>query len=77
MIPQVTDKTNVYFSGEGFAALPATRVIIDGADCMMTVWKPTEEELIEIAGGGCIAMIVLGTAHPPVILTTQKMVEID
>lgn len=33
---------------------------------MVSVWKPDAEELAALNAGGCVALTVLGTDHPPV-----------
>lgn len=43
----------------------------DGVNAMTSVWEPTPHELRELLNGGAVRLTILGTAHPPVMLTTQ------
>lgn len=49
-------------------ALPITRISIDGQAGMVSFWRPTPEELAQLAAGGLVSLCVLGGAHPPVSL---------
>ena len=48
---------------------------ISGVNHMTSVWEPTPTELADLAGGGAVRLTILGTAHPPVMLTTQPAPE--
>lgn len=39
---------------------------------MVSVWEPTPAELEMLNRGGAVQLIILGTAWPPVMLTTQE-----
>lgn len=45
--------------------------VVDGIPHMTSVWEPTPRELAELNAGGAVRLIIQGTKHPPVILTTQ------
>lgn len=40
--------------------------------CMITAWEPTPAEREAIANGGLVYLTILGTSHPPVMLTTEE-----
>lgn len=44
---------------------------VDGVNQMTSVWEPSPAELRTLTEGGAIRLTILGTAHPPVILTVQ------
>ena len=48
---------------------------IDGVNHMTSVWEPTPKELAELAAGGSVRLTILGSGHPPVMLTTQPAPE--
>ncbi|MEM6477825.1 MAG: hypothetical protein AAF647_02140 [Pseudomonadota bacterium] len=48
------------------AICPAT-----GAPMMVSLWEPTPAELRELMTGGAVRLIIYGTAHPPVSLSTK------
>ncbi len=81
MIPVLAPGTNYVLKGEGYSDLPAQRchaVVTDWRTAeeggvlpaVRTVWRPSDDERRRIAEGADIEMIVLGTAHPPVLLKT-------
>lgn len=41
-------------------------------ECMVSVWYPSPEELRALQAGGYVALIVLGTVHPPVRVDVLK-----
>ena len=43
---------------------------------MISVWKPTEEEIEALKNGAHIALTILGEVHPPVRLHVQKYQEL-
>lgn len=50
------------------SALSITRVTYDGINAVMSYWKPTAEELAMLNAGGSVALSVIGTSMPPVML---------
>ena len=48
---------------------------IDGTNHMTSVWEPTPKELEDLASGGAVRLTILGTGHPPVMVTTQPAPE--
>ena len=44
---------------------------IAGTNHMTSVWEPAPNELADLAKGGAVRLTILGTTHPPVMITTQ------
>lgn len=44
---------------------------IEGQNHMTSVWEPTPNELAMLNAGGAVRLTILGTGHPPVMLTAQ------
>jgi hypothetical protein len=38
---------------------------------MTSVWEPTPKELAMLQEGGAVRLSIIGTLHPPVMITTQ------
>ena len=38
---------------------------------MSSAWQPNEEDLRRLNDGGYIVLSILGTAHPPVLISTE------
>ena len=41
--------------------------------CMRSAWKPTKHELALLLDGGYVELSVLGTSHPPVMLSVESV----
>lgn len=53
------------------SALPVTRTECDGIPAVVSYWRPTENELAILAAGGSIALWVIGSTMPPVMLAVD------
>lgn len=53
------------------SALPITRTQCDGIPALVSYWKPSENELAILAGGGSIALWVIDSTMPPVMLAVD------
>lgn len=53
------------------SALPITRTECDGHPAVVSYWKPSDNELGILAGGGSIALWVIGSTMPPVMLAVD------
>lgn len=42
-----------------------------GVNGMTSLWEPTPKELETLNAGGAVRLTILGTVHPPVLITTQ------
>lgn len=54
-----------------FSNLDIMDALVDGNNCMFSVWEPSEEELRLLNEGGKIQLGVMGTVMPPVMLLVQ------
>ncbi|TFZ81637.1 hypothetical protein [Candidatus Macondimonas diazotrophica] len=43
-----------------------------GADCVVSVWTPTREELAEINATGRVYLMIMGQTHAPVFVAGCK-----
>lgn len=50
------------------------RASMEGAPVMLTYWEPTAEEIARIVGGEKIVLIMWGTVHTPVAMSTESQV---
>jgi hypothetical protein len=58
---------------QGYFGLSVTDTHMDdGTPVMMTSWQPTPKEAAAIADGAPIYLWVVGSAHPPVMLTVGE-----
>lgn len=49
---------------------------VGGVNHMTSLWEPTPKELAMLQAGGAVRLTILGTGHPPVMLTTQPAPEL-
>lgn len=52
-------------------ALPITRTECEGIPAVVSYWKPSENELAILVAGGSIALWVIGSTMPPVMLVVD------
>ena len=78
IIKSIEGATRVLGQSQGYLGLPVRDIILpDGTPCMQTAWELTPEELIQVQAGAPIILHVLGTGHPPVIMSVGKLPESD
>ncbi|WP_306150707.1 hypothetical protein [Roseovarius sp. MMSF_3281] len=58
-------------SQDEYHALAIRDEKINGQNYMISVWELTPREIEDLKSGGTVQLMVLGTAHPPVMLCTQ------
>jgi hypothetical protein len=74
-IGRIQGATRELGKGQGYIGLPLRDVIINctvggpSTPAMETAWLPTPDEIAAIVAGAPIILRVIGTAHPPVMLT--------
>lgn len=74
-IGRIEGATRVLGKQQGYLGLPVRDETIDDAvngpntRAMVTAWLPTPAELTALNAGAAIHLRVLGTAHPPVMLS--------
>lgn len=55
-----------------YYALGIRDEVIYGIPQMTSVWEPTPKELEMLNRGGAVRLVICGTVHPPVMLSTQE-----
>jgi hypothetical protein len=70
MIPKrVEGATRVLGKSQGFLGLPIRDAVMEGVDpVMISAWEPTNDELIALARGASVYLMIVGSLHPPVRL---------
>ena len=74
-IGRIEGATRVLGQSQGYLGLPLRDVVVnstvDGPQtpAMETAWLPTPDEIVAIVAGAPVILCVLGTAHPPVMLS--------
>jgi hypothetical protein len=53
------------------STLSITRLEVDGLDAMVSFWRPTNEELQQLASGGLVSLWIFGAAHPVISVGVQ------
>ncbi len=73
MIPlRISNATRVLAETQDeYLCLAIRDEVIDGVNYMTSLWEPSPAELAMLAGGGHVRLTILGSGHPPVMLTTQ------
>lgn len=54
---------------QGYLGLPLRDEVIDGIHHMTSSWQPTPAELQALVDGAPIYVTLLGTAHPPIMVS--------
>ncbi len=44
---------------------------LGGVNGMTSLWEPTPKELAMLNAGGAVRLTILGTQHPPILITSQ------
>ncbi|KZZ22337.1 hypothetical protein A3753_12890 [Sulfitobacter sp. HI0082] len=69
---RITNATRVLAEAQDeYYALAILDEVIDGTPHMTSVWEPTPKELAMLQEGGAVRLSIIGTVHPPVMITTQ------
>jgi hypothetical protein len=71
IIGRVLGSTRTLGKAQGYIPLPIRDDFLvdehgNKTEVMVTAWEPTPEEIVRIAAGAPIHLIVCGTIHPPV-----------
>lgn len=81
-IGMIEDATQVIGKGQGYLGLPLRDEVINctvgggDAPAMVTAWHPTPDELARLNVGASVHLHILGTAHPPVMVTAGPESEV-
>jgi hypothetical protein len=74
-IGRIEGTTREIGKSQGFLGLPVRDVVLDCPVCgpntpaMETAWHPTPDELARLIAGASIHLRILGTSHPPVMVS--------
>ena len=69
---RIADATRVLAeTRDEYYALAIKDEVIEGVNHMTSAWEPTPAELKHLQEGGSVRLSVLGSGHPPVMITTQ------
>jgi hypothetical protein len=80
-IGYVEGATRVIGKSQGYIGLPVRDELIhcdvggEGTPAMTTAWLPTPDELARLVAGAPIHLRLLGSAHPPVMITVGSAPE--
>lgn len=74
MLRRIENATRVLGQRQGYLGLwlrdePVNCSVNGETPSMMTAWEPTPDEIAKIVAGAPIYLRVLGTVHPPVMLS--------
>lgn len=77
MIPgRITDCTRVLGKSQGYLGLPVRDVVYDdGTPAIQSSWIPDPKELEAMAKGAPVVLTLMGTGHPPVLLSVGEVPE--
>lgn len=79
IIARIEGATRVLGKAQGYLGLPVRdefqSTTVDGplTPVMVTAWEPTPDELERLNKGAKVELIIVGTAHPPVMLTVGEV----
>lgn len=80
-IGRIRGCTRVLGKSQGYYGLPIRDVLLNdtvsgpATPAMQTVWMPTPDELAALIAGAPIMLTILGTGHPPVMLSIGDLPE--
>ncbi len=74
---RIEGATRVLGKCQGYTGLPIkdTKLNWNGTEypVMISCWEPTPDEAKRIAEGGKIYLAIMGTVHPPVIMSASEI----
>jgi hypothetical protein len=74
-IGRITGTTRVLGKAQGYMGLPVRDELVSGQPAMRTAWLPTPKELEALNAGAPVHVIILGSAHPPILLEVGEVPE--
>lgn len=72
-IGRISGCTRTIGKSQGYYGLPIRDEMRDGVQQMVSAWLPTPDELAALNAGAPIHLRVVGSGHPPVILTVGEV----
>ena len=80
-IGRILNTTRVFGgAGQGYKELPVRDELVscpngEPVPAMVTAWLPTPKELEALNAGAPVHVRILGTVHPPIMVTTGEVPE--
>lgn len=80
-IGRIAGATRIIGKSQGYYGLPLRDEVINDSvtgpntPSMVTAWMPTPDELAAMNAGAPIYLRIIGTAHPPVMLSVGEVPE--
>lgn len=81
LIGRIENATRAIGKSQGYFGLPLRDEVIncsvggEGTPAMTTAWLPTPEELAALNAGAAVHVRILGTQHPPIMLSVGNVPE--
>jgi hypothetical protein len=81
IIAMISGATRIIGRSQGYIGLPLRDELIDcpvngpNTPSMVTAWEPTPDELAKLNAGAPVHLRILGSAHPPVMLSVGEVPE--
>lgn len=76
MINAIEGCTRRIGKSQGYLGLPLRDELFDGVPSMLSSWQPTPAELAALIAGAPIYVRLLGSAHPPILVTIGPLPEV-
>ncbi|PDS97549.1 hypothetical protein CO659_12880 [Rhizobium sp. S9] len=71
-IAHIDGATRVLGESQGYRGLPIVDTMFGDAPAMVSEWVPSAGERAAIASGKSLFLWLLGTQHPPVMMTVEN-----
>lgn len=71
-VGMIEGMTRVIGKSQGYIGLPLRDTDADGTPIMESAWFPTPKEITAMNNGAPVVLRVIGSAHPPVMLTVGE-----
>jgi len=76
IIKRIAGTTRTLGKSQGYLGLPIRDVSwIGGAPAMQSAWEPSPDEIAAINKGAPVILSVIGSGHPPVMITVGEVPE--
>lgn len=71
IISRIEGTTRILGKSQSYLGLPIRDTSTDEGAAMVSAWEPTPKELELLNQGGKVHVTILGSIHPPILLTVQ------
>lgn len=78
-VGRIPGTTRVLGKSQGYYGLPVRDIVLNDAvtgpnsPAMETAWIPNQDELLRLCAGASIILRVMGSGHPPVMLSVGEV----